>query len=125
MSLVVLLDPRNGLVYEKVGSRVTSSVFDPDADHDYLVYEEDFMWLDDLLKREGYTTSKTWYQPTENLFTSYRNGDINILVTPNAEFFRKFMLATRLATKFDLTDKQDRIALFQAILYGKEYTSGR
>ena len=89
------------------------------------MFEEDFGYIDNLLKTEGYVTAKTWYQQDENLFTAYRNGPINILVTGDTEFFRKFMLATRLAAKYDLTDKQDRIELFQAILYSKDYNNGK
>lgn len=47
-----------------------------------------------------------------------RRGNINVIVTPEMEFFDRFMAATELARRFNLMEKVDRIALFQAVLYG-------
>jgi hypothetical protein len=53
-------------------------------------------------------------------FLSFRRGDENLIATDDPEFFNLFVTATELAKRFNLTEKADRIALFQAVLYGVE-----
>jgi len=45
-------------------------------------------------------------------------GDLNLIVTKDRDFARRFMAATSVAKRLNLLDKGDRIALFQAVLYG-------
>lgn len=52
-------------------------------------------------------------------FTSYRLGDLNFILCNKSAFYRRFVLSTHLATELNLLKKEDRILLFQAILYGK------
>jgi hypothetical protein len=55
-------------------------------------------------------------------FTSYRyqtpDLNLNIIITEDQRFLDRFMLATKVSTRLNLKDKNDRITLFQAILYG-------
>lgn len=51
-------------------------------------------------------------------FRSWRFGDVNVITTEDPVFHDRFMAATHLAKRFNLLDKGDRIALFQAVLYG-------
>ena len=51
-------------------------------------------------------------------FRSWRRGEVNLITTPDLEFYERFRTATALARRFNLLDKGDRIALFQAVLYG-------
>lgn len=53
----------------------------------------------------------------DNWFVSCRNGPVNIIYTESWPFFNKFHAAHRVAKRLNLTDKRDRIALFQAVLY--------
>lgn len=53
------------------------------------------------------------------LFTVYCKDNVDIICTKDAEFYDKFVLATRLATKLSLVEKADRIALFRGILYNE------
>jgi len=59
-------------------------------------------------------------------FTSFAKqcGDrvVNLIVTRKGEFFRRFAAATSVARRLNLLDKSDRIALFQAVLYGNPAT---
>lgn len=57
------------------------------------------------------------YSSPRNVFTSYRLGELNVIATDKPKFYDDFLLATRLAKRFNLLDKKDRVALFQAILY--------
>jgi hypothetical protein len=54
-----------------------------------------------------------------NVFVSLRSRDVNLIVTSDARFAARFLVATRLATQLNLLNKNDRVALFQAVLYGK------
>lgn len=105
--------------YEPVGSRVTSSEFDDDADFDYLLLFEKGVPINLYVKLEVvYACESACYQG--NAFHSYRNGNINLIIAYDKVFYDRFMLATKLATKYDLKTKAERVRLFQAILYGKD-----
>ncbi|MNF99067.1 hypothetical protein D3C84_819530 [compost metagenome] len=51
-------------------------------------------------------------------FQSFTLDDLNLIVTFDPEFYRRFMAATGVAKHLNLLDKQDRVTLFQAVLYG-------
>ena len=51
-------------------------------------------------------------------FTSYRRGEINLIVTESPVFFQRFLAATHVAKRLNLLNKDDRIALHRAVLYG-------
>ncbi len=53
-------------------------------------------------------------------FVSFRDGELNYIVTKSAEFYRRFWAATTVAKRLNLLDKADRVALFQAVLYGND-----
>jgi len=104
---------------QRVGSRVTCSPPPTDTDEDWL------MLVDSNpaggLKTIGFTQdgSPQFYTGNDDGgFRSWRRGDLNIVTTPDRMFYERFLTATHLAKRFNLLDKQDRIALFQAILYG-------
>jgi hypothetical protein len=46
---------------------------------------------------------------------------VNIIATSDAAWHEKFKLASDTAKVLNLLDKQDRITLFQAILYGNRH----
>lgn len=106
---------------EYVGSRITCNPPPTDTDEDVLLLTDDLNTLigdciEAGFKRDGDVTAS---YPTE--FVSLRSGTINFIVTDNEEFYRKFMLATHVCKFLNLQGKLDRICVFQAILYGKEY----
>ena len=106
---------------EYVGSRITCNPPPTDTDEDVLLLTDDLNTLiGDCIevgfKRDGDVTAS---YPTE--FVSLRSGTINFIVTDNEEFYKKFMLATHVCKFLNLQGKLDRICVFQAILYGKEY----
>ena len=51
-------------------------------------------------------------------FRSWRNGDLNLVTTQDEDFYKRFVSATEIAKRLNLTEKADRIALFQCCLYG-------
>lgn len=105
--------------YYQVGSRVTCDPAPTDTDEDWLVLT---CGLDSAeMQAAGFTQdgSPQFYTGNDNGgFRSWRRGDLNIITTESPEFFWKFVTATDLAKRFNLLAKADRIALFQAVLYG-------
>lgn len=111
-----------------IGSRVTCSPPPADTDEDWLILlpplaDEDIAEPApfDKLKELGFTQdgSPEFYTGNDaGGFRSWRRGDLNLVTTRDAFFYERFMTATHLAQRFNLLDKADRIALFQAMLYG-------
>ena len=107
------------LVFTPVGSRVTCDPAPTDTDEDYLVCGNDS--IGEYLKSIGFKAEghpKFYTGNNNGNFQSYRRDEINIIVTPDADFYDLFKSATELAKRFNLLEKSDRIALFQAVLYG-------
>lgn len=102
-----------------VGSRVTCNPAPQDTDEDWLclVHADPAERLIEAgFSQDG---SPQFYTGNDNGgFRSWRRGDLNIVTTQDEAFARKFLAATELARRFNLMAKGDRIALFQAVLYG-------
>lgn len=52
-----------------------------------------------------------------NIFHSWRKDQLNLIVTGSTEYFENFKKATNLATRLNLLNKPDRIALFEGICF--------
>jgi len=112
-----------GYDVEPCGSRITCNPIPADADYDYLVYcasGNPMSKLVDFITTRGFDLEggEHYQQQAENTFASWRNGNINLIVTSNQKFKDDHNFATKLSKKLNLMDKNDRIALFQAVLYG-------
>lgn len=110
-----------------VGSRVTCNPPPTNTDEDYLVCvhplkEKDLSSLMDLVGAD-YEGDETYRNESgsESAFKSYRLGNINFIVTSDSVFHERFLAATSRAKELNLMLKQDRVALFQTILYGVPY----
>ena len=109
---------------QAVGSRVTCNPAPVDTDRDWLVLIKP--GAEKLLPENGFSQdgSPQFYTGNDNGgFRSWRKGELNVITTPDNEFFQRFITATALAKRFNLLNKQDRIALFQAVLYGVHYSN--
>lgn len=109
------------LIYAKaVGSRVTCNPPPVDTDKDWLALVTDGAYPEALIAA-GFVQDGMpgFYTGNDNGgFRSWRLGEINLITTEDEEFFNRFVTATELAKRFNLLNKKDRIALFQAVLYG-------
>lgn len=83
------------LKYELVGSRITCDPAPIDTDQDYLAQ-------------------------VPMSFQSFTLGKLNLIITFDPEFYRRFLAATGMAKHLNLLSKDDRVMLFQAVLYGNE-----
>jgi hypothetical protein len=103
---------------KRVGSKVTCDPAPTDTDEDWLVYTENLSTLVGDCIEQGLTHEGSY---AGSAFVSLRQGPTNLIITDRKEFFDKFMLATHVCKTLNVLDKQDRIVVFQAILYEKEY----
>lgn len=106
-----------GVLFEQVGSSITCSPPVLENDIDYLVYTKnsrDFT----ITAYEDLDWELAGSMSDQNDFYSLRRDKINLIVTQSLEFYSRFLLATEVAKRLNLLKKEDRITLFQAILYG-------
>jgi hypothetical protein len=107
------------------GSRVTCSPAPVGTDRDFLVFiaskdRDDISRVVNCLYAAGFEwEGNAHYQDmAKNDFMSWRKDDLNLIVSANEQFVRRHKAATALCTRLNLMNKPDRIALFQAVLYG-------
>jgi len=103
-----------------VGSRVTCSPAPEDTDEDWLCLALDLTSFVEAAKLEGYSFGGSGHSEEPMSFVSLkREADrMNLIATACPTFCDAFVLATGLSKRFNLVNKADRIALFQAVLYG-------
>lgn len=110
------------LNYQMFGSRVISPG-EKANDTDYIVLVKDAKEFDPKIIALGFTKSIEYLGKD---FTSYRKGDINLVVTMNDKFYDCTVLATRFATMLECRTKQERILAFETIMTpnGFKYRNG-
>lgn len=112
--------PANAL-YEPVGSSVTVSPYGEGEDIDWLVWFEskndEVQFIFDLAAAGFKPEGSQNYDP--DLFVSYKKGTENFILTYKAEFFDAFIKARNLCQFLNLKNKEDRIAVHQAIIKGE------
>lgn len=115
-----------------VGSRVTCSPPPLDTDQDWLAYcclENSPDAIQFALVADGWAKGGSFPSDLQrrasrtSTFISYRKGENNLIVTSDLSFYRRFLAATSVAKRLNLMHKEDRIALFQAVLYGNSCES--
>lgn len=115
---------------EPCGSRVTCDPAPIDTDQDYLVEvpnEHDRISRTVCILSEadfGWEGGEHYQMAAAGDFMSWRHGEINLIVTANAGFAQRHRAATSVCKRLNLLSKPDRIALFQAVLYGNEWDGG-
>ena len=106
----------------QTGSSVICNPPVTDTDLDYVIYTNEETKLDIFLKCEGFKEScvdKAEYDLGDNGFYCFRKENINLIVINDDKMYRKWIVATKLSKKLNLLKKEDRIILFQFILYNK------
>ena len=114
------------LEYAPTGSRIICNPPPTDTDYDILIRvpetklgEFTCVAGDAGWKHEGAEHSHKYEECRD--FLSLRKGAFNLIVTDSEDFYRKFDAATHVAKRLNLLNKQDRIALFQAVLYANKH----
>ena len=116
MELFNLFD--DAIKLEYVGSRVTCVPAPTDTDEDVLILVNNVTQFASKCIRAGFKEEGSYAGAA---FVSLKLGEGNLIVTEEEEFYDKFMLATHVCKSLNVLDKQHRITVFQAILYGKAY----
>ena len=116
MELFNLFD--DAIKLEYVGSRVTCVPAPTDTDEDVLILVKNVDQFAGKCIRVGFKADGSY---AGSAFVSLRLDEGNLIVTEEEEFYDKFMLATHVCKSLNVLDKQHRITVFQAILYGKAY----
>lgn len=106
------------------GSRVICDPPPTDTDHDFVIYTDSKSESRRELEALGYTRSNKDYKASKtdpfamyNSFDSYRHtdNDHNLIVVFGTGDFKRWKVATQLATLLNVTDKDKRVALFRAV----------
>lgn len=69
------------------------------------------------LALDGWDASGSLHEELEDgqAWASFRNGEDNIILTWDRNFYQSFLLATEAAKALNLMRREDRVILFQAI----------
>lgn len=129
-TLSLPIDSPLPLLLAPCGSRVTCNPAPTDTDRDWLLLmsNDDMTPLFIALDGNGWTCGGSDIPddanntPPEDRFWSFTRAEDNLIITTSPTFFRRFMAATAVAKRLNLLHKQDRIALFQAVLYANDGT---
>lgn len=103
--------------FQMTGSRYICNPAPTDTDEDYVALAAGR--LADALAQSGFemNTNPELYEGLPD-FYAWRCGEFNVIQTNNLVFFARFVAATEAAKAMNLQSKADRIAIFQAVLYG-------
>jgi hypothetical protein len=110
--------------FEPVGSRETCDPAPIGTDWDFLCFVKDFYGTIADLKEIGFDDEgseicdEDGEEHIDMRFVSMKRGIVNLIVTDKRLFYDRFLAATSVAKRLNLLKKEDRIALFQAVLYG-------
>lgn len=91
---------------------VPDLAYDSDTDFAVLDPEETLDlsdWEDESINRDKYCSDD---------FTSYRKGKINLIVVTSEDMFFRWKVATAAAKQMQLKNRNERVKLFQGVLYG-------
>lgn len=116
------------VIMHPTGSKYICNPPVEDTDEDYIVFVAP-KYFEDIINEaldNGCDFDGSDISPAEDdvnvrefdfPWNSVRDGDKNYIITSSKEFYNKFVNATKLAKCLNLLDKNDRIRLFQAVLY--------
>lgn len=103
------------------GSRVICNPPPLDTDEDWVLLRDGTVdTLNELLKNEWVNTNDPRYG--NGPFLTFRKGIQNVILVGDPIFFQKWKSATYVAKRLNLGNKDDRVVLFQAVLYGNIWT---
>ena len=105
-------------LYDKVAATGSSYICNPpvtDTDIDFVVLSRGWDKLHSWLEQNGFKTNFEDYEIDD--FRSYKRGVLNLIVTNDLVFYNRFVKATEVAKNLNLLDKEQRIILFDFVMY--------
>lgn len=106
----------------QTGSSVICNPPVENTDIDFVICTTSYYEICSFLIRNGFRQScadEEEYDLENEGFECYRKNNINLIVTENYDWYKKWVFSTVVAMKLNLLKKEDRITLFKAILYNK------
>ena len=79
--------------------------------------ETEYPAIYDDLMSGGWTLGGSGDQDDE--FESWTIGDINLILTADEDFYNRFVAATTVCARLNVLNKEDRKAIFRAVLYSE------
>lgn len=105
------------------GSAFTCSPPVEDTDWDWAVLPKDFDKFAVRLVQSGWVMGGSeivaMSQDDQCTFASFRKDKHNIMLVKHRTYYERIVTATKLAKKFNLLKKEDRVALFEAVADGQ------
>lgn len=101
---------------------VSPPPLDTDEDFLCLCHPDAVSWIMNFLKEQKFKwegASEHYENVAAEGFMSWRRFNINLIVTSSRDFAMRHQAATNVCKLLNVLDKKQRIAIFQAALYGK------
>jgi hypothetical protein len=102
--------------FQMTGSRYICNPAPQDTDEDYIALMDDAGMSALLDAGFDLNTDSTLYDDCPD-FWAFRAGDFNVIRVEDPEMYALWVEATEQAKALNLLSKDDRIALFQKVLY--------
>lgn len=112
----------NFLDFTPTGSREICNPPPTNTDYDIVCLTKTLRDAIDFLIPLGFElNSSQSYEIDEGEFDfdCFRMGEINLIVTSDPTFFKRWKFATKICKDANVMDKEDRIIIFQGFLYGR------
>lgn len=114
-----LMGNEHFLDFTPTGSREICNPAPTDTDYDIVALIGDKGWR--VPEKFGFKSSSSdevhYDMAAFYEFECFRFGEINLIVTPDSHFFDLWKKATSIAKERNLLKKEDRIVLFDEIMY--------
>ena len=106
--------------YFPSGSAVICSPPVLNTDEDWVVLFRDYIQQReaiDYMMKEGWVRDGKECKSAEidRSFASFRKGNLNLITMVSEHFYEKYKLSTKIATVLNLTDKSQRVSVFELI----------
>lgn len=107
--------------WSRTGSRYICNPPVMDTDEDFVCFHPSRLQTLSHMHESGWTWTNNSGGHYKDMgdFLTFRKDHYNLIVADNSDFFDLFVAATNVAKIRNILDKQDRINLFQCILYGR------
>ena len=106
---------QEGYWVKATGSRVTKSGYTSESDWDYVVYDPDNHLVNKLLADTNWSPDGSGNGAMGIDFTSWRNGQTNLILVSTEDIWKKYIIATNLIKSLDCKTKKERIAIFDSV----------
>lgn len=102
---------RNDIWLRRTGSQLIEGIEPNDLDY---VADDPNGKLEEWLNTTGWTRGGS--EREEEEFTSYKQGQYNVIICHTRECFTKYLMATELLVKLQPKTKQERIDIFDTVI---------